>query len=70
MIRLLYFPNLIYYTKRNSLKWSLHVAPNRVKLEHEKRQRLVAELKERKSKGENLMIENAQIIVWHTPRKD
>jgi len=33
------------------------VAPDRSKLKHEKHQRLVAELKERKSKGENLMIE-------------
>jgi len=34
------------------------VAPDRKKLEHEKHQRLVAELKETKSKGENLMIRN------------
>jgi len=32
------------------------VTPDRTKLEREKRQRSVAELKERKSKGENLMI--------------
>ena len=41
------------------------VAPNRTKLEHKKHQRLMAELKERKSKGENLMIRNGQIIARH-----
>ena len=67
MTRLLYFLNLIYCTERNSLKWSLYIAPDRTKLEHEKHQRLMAELKERKSKGENLLIRNGQIIVRHTP---
>ena len=46
------------------------VAPDRTKLKREKHQRLVAELKERKSKGENLMIRNGQIIARHTPRED
>ena len=42
------------------------VAPDRIKLKSEKFQRLVPELKERKSKGENLMIRNGQIIARHT----
>ena len=46
------------------------VASDRTKLKCEKHQRLVAELKERKSKGENLMIRNGQIIAGHNLRED
>ena len=46
------------------------VVPDRTKLEHEKHQGLVAELKESKSKGKNLIIRNGQIITRHTTSKD
>jgi len=68
MTRLLYSPDLIYYTEMNSLKWSLQLLTEQSSS--------VKNIKgwwpnsNRKSKGENLMIINGQIIARHTPSKD
>jgi len=54
----------------NEQNITVFIAPDKTKLE-EKHKRLIAELKERRSQGEeNLMIRNGQTTVRSIPSKD
>ena len=54
----------LYLLHHNEQYKTVFIAPDRTKLKQERHKRLIAELKERRSQGEeNLMIRNGQITV-------